>query len=108
MIGLDYYRTITAKPKLFKKLAEAYLAAGIPVYIITAVKRNNITPTLDSIKRSRVPCTAIEFVVFEDFEEIPQLKLAVCQRLGIKLMYDDLEEVTELLAKHRILTALIR
>lgn len=106
--GLDYYGTITSEPKLFRQLSAALLAAGSTVYIITAVRTSNIAKTRQSIEHSKVPYTHIEFVIFEDFSNIPRLKLEACKRLGVKLMFDDLTEVCELLSKHRIMTAQIR
>lgn len=104
IVGLDFNGTITKNPKLFKRLSAALLAAGYPVYIITAVRASNVSATRQSITKSKVPHTAIEIVVFREFEEIPELKLRACQRLGVKLMIDDMPHTCELLAKHKILT----
>lgn len=108
MIGIDYYRTITVNPKLFKRVSGALMAAGYPVYIITAVRPQNVSGVRESVKKSKVPHTQLEVVVFEEFDEIPQLKLEACKRLGVKMMYDDLPGVCELLAKHGIVTCQIR
>ena len=108
MIGIDYYRTITNDPKLFKRLAATYLAAGYPVYIITAVRKENKQKVLESIKRSKVPHTSVEVVVFEDYTEIPKLKLEACKRLGVKIMYDDIVETCELLSGYHITTCQVR
>lgn len=108
IIGLDYYKTITNDPRLFRQLSAALLAAGCIVYIITAVHSKNIIKTRESIKRSKVPSTHVEIVIFENFEDIPRLKLEACKRLGVKMMFDDLPLICELLAKHHIITAQIR
>lgn len=108
IVGIDYYRTITKDPKLFKRLSASLLSVGYPVYIITAVRVSNVSATRHSILKSKVPHTAIEIVVFRDFDEIPELKLNACKRLGVKLMIDDLPQVCELLGKNKILTLQIR
>jgi hypothetical protein len=108
MIGFDYYRTITNNPKLFKKLATAYLAAGFPVHIITAVRKENKQKVKESIKRSKVPYTTLEIVVFNDYTEIPMLKLEAAKRLGVKIMYDDMEETCKLLSEYHITTCQLR
>ena len=108
MIGIDYNGTITKNPKLFKRLSAALLAAGYPVYIITAVRVPNVSATRHSIVKSKVPHTSIEIVVFREFDDIPELKLRACQRLGVKLMIDDMPATCELLAKNKILTLQVR
>lgn len=84
------------------------MAAGYPVYIITAVRADKVSIVKDLVKKSKVPHTSLEIVVFKEFEEIPQLKLEVCKRLGVRLLFDDLESVCTHLAAHGILTAQIR
>lgn len=108
MIGIDYYRTITQEPKLFKRLATAYISAGYPVYIITAVRAENVSKVRQSVIKSKVPHTRLEIVVFKNFEDIPKLKLEACKRLGVKIMYDDLEAVCTLLADNKIITCQVR
>lgn len=108
MIGIDYNNTITKDEKLFKRLAGALLAAGYPVYIITAMKRPASQERLKQLRKTKVPHTAIEIVYFKDFTEIPRLKLQACQRLGVKLLFDDMPEVTELVSQHKILTCLVK
>lgn len=104
-IGIDYYKTITNDPKLFTKLINSLLIDH-QIYIITAVKVENIATVRHDIRK--IPCTHLEIVIFENYEDIPRLKLEACKRLGIKMMFDDMVEVCELLTKHRILTAQIR
>lgn len=106
--GIDYYRTITMNPKLFRKLSSAILLAGYPVYIITAVRQDRAAIVREEVKRSKVPYTFLELVIFKEFDDIPQLKLEACKRLGVKFMFDDLETVCTLLSKHGILTAQVR
>lgn len=108
MIGIDYYKTITAEPKLFKNLAESYIASGLPVYIITAVQKKYVARVMEDVKKSRIPHTHLEIIVFENYNDIPKLKLEACKRLGVKIMYDDMVETCELLAKYKIRTCQIR
>lgn len=108
IIGIDYYRTITTNPKIFRKLTATLLNQGCTIYIITAVRADKVALVKDSVKRSKVPHTMLEVVVFKEFEDIPQLKLEACKRLGVRLMFDDLEQVCILLAENNILTAQVR
>lgn len=108
IIGIDYYRTITSDPKIFRAICQPWIGAGYSVYVITAVRRNNITTTRESIRKRKVSYSGIEIVEFEDYEDIPTLKLAACKRLGVRLMFDDMPETCELLSKHGIMTAQIR
>lgn len=108
MIGIDYYRTITNDPKLFKRLSTAYITAGYPVYIITAVRLENVAKVRQSVIKSKVPHTHLEIVIFENYEDIPMLKLSACKRLGVKVMYDDMQATCELLSKHKIMTLQVR
>jgi hypothetical protein len=72
------------------------------------VKAENVSKVRESVKKSKVPHTHLEIVVFNEFEEIAQLKLDACKRLGVKIMYDDLSSVCELLAKNKIITCQVR
>lgn len=107
-IGIDYHGTITKDERLFKRLASAYLAAGIPVYIISALKNPCDEKIRKEVLKCKVPHTGIELVYFKDYSEIAELKLQVCRRLSVRLMYDDMEAVAKLLAKNGIITAQIR
>jgi len=108
MIGLDFYRTITKDSKLFKRLAESYMAAGYPVYIISAVRKENVSRVIAQVKNCKVPHSHLEVVEFTNYEDIPKLKLEACKRLGVKIMYDDMQETCELLAKYKIRTCQVR
>ena len=102
MIGIDFYKTITKYPKYFRNLAAMYIQSGYPVYIISAVHPKNVAKLREEVKRSKVPYTHLEVVPFIDVEDIPQLKLYACQRLGVKFMYDDMDSVCQLLLKEGI------
>jgi len=108
VIGLDYHNTITKDEKHFRRLAMAYISVGIPVYIISALKIPTDTNIKKEVLKCKVPNSGVELVYFKDFGEIAQLKLDVCKRLHITMMYDDMEAVCKLLAKNGIRTAQIR
>jgi hypothetical protein len=108
VIGIDFYGTISAYPRTFRKLSESFLTAGDQVYIISAAKRQNISILRDEIKKSKIRYTALEIIVFDDYLKIPELKLLACKRLGIRLLFDDREDTCTLLARHGVLTAQIR
>jgi len=108
MIGIDFYKTISTNPKLFKRLAESYMSSGYPVYIVSAVALKNVSKLRENVKKSKVPHTHLEIVIFDDYEDIAPLKLAACKRLGIKVMYDDMESVCTLLAANDICTLQVR
>lgn len=83
------------------------MAAGYPVYIITAVQSHRVAIVRELVKKSKVPYTSLEIVVFKELDEIPQLKLETCKRLGVWFMIDDMLTVCALLKEHGILTAQI-
>jgi hypothetical protein len=108
VIGIDYHNTITKDEKLFRQMAAAYRAIGIPVFIISAL-RNPTNPSIKKeVLRCKVPNDGIELVYFKDYSEIAELKLAVCKRLSVRLMFDDMPSVCKLLAKNGIITAQVR
>lgn len=102
IIGIDYHNTITSNPKLFTKLIDSLLGAQHTVCIVTAVRATNVAKTRHALRR--VPRSHIEIIIFENYEDIPRLKLEACKRLGIKMMFDDMPEVCDLLAEHKIMT----
>jgi len=101
IVGIDFYGTIDKSPKTFRKLSEALLAQGHTVYIISAVK--NVSKLEEEVKKSKVPYTHLEIILFKDYLDVPQLKLEACKRLGVKMMFDDREDTCELLSSKRIL-----
>jgi|ERR1035437_1405196 uncharacterized protein (UPF0254 family) len=107
-IGLDYHGVIDQNEKLFRQMAIAWRSIGIPVYIISALK----IPTAEGAKEQRLKCKVpndgVELVYFKDYEEIAELKLRVCKRLSVTLMFDDMPAVCKHLAKNGIMTAQIR
>lgn len=108
VIGIDYFNTITKDEKLFRTLAAAYRSIGIPVFIISALKNPTNPERKKELLRCKVPNDGVEIVYFKDYEEIAELKLAVCKRLSVRLMYDDMPSVCKLLAKNGIITAQVR
>lgn len=107
-IGLDYHNTISKHEKIFKKMATAWMAQGIPVFIISALKIPTDASFKTNVMKCKVPHTGVELVYFKDYGEIAELKLAVCKRLSVSIMYDDMESVCKLLAKNGIATCQVR
>lgn len=97
-VGLDFYGTIEKYPKAFKGLTDNY---GGAVYIITAVKSGNEKEVMRLIKRTKIKAE-VHIVTYENFWEVPKLKLRKCQELKIKLFFDDLQATVDLLNKHHI------
>jgi hypothetical protein len=108
VIGLDYHNTITKHERLFKRLAAVWIANGIPVFIISALKNPTDPKIKKEVDRCKVPHTGVELVYFKDYEEIAELKLAACKRLSVSIMFDDMPSVCKLLAKNGIATGQIR
>ena len=102
IIGFDFQDTISAHPKVFRNLATALMPFGHTVYIISAVKKQNVSKRIEEVKRSKVPHAHLELVVYDDYLSIPQKKLEACKRLGVKLMIDNNGDVCQLLARHKI------
>ena len=92
IVVLDLYGTITAQPKFFKMFAEFVLAAGGQVHVVTAVGPFNRKQALKDLRHSRVPYTSVEVVVFEEFHQVPALKMAVCERLKADMIIDDRDD----------------
>lgn len=105
VIGLDFYGTVTRNNKIFRNIAQALIAQGHEVYIVSAVKRNNISKLKTELKHSKVPYSYLEIVPYENYWEIPELKLKACKRLGIRMLLDDNEDTCQLLSEQGILTA---
>lgn len=104
--GFDYSGVISKYPKRFKKLATALLAQGDTVYIVSAKRHENVAKLRQDIKH--FPCTRLEVVVHNDYLKIPELKLRACKRLGIRVMFDDREDICKLLSENGIMTGQIR
>lgn len=103
VIGLDYWQVISHYRDYFKEFAERMLDAGHQVHIITAVGEQRARTVFKDIDATGVPYTEKHKVVFTDPKESPELKLALCQALGVTVFYDDRDDVSRLLNQHGIL-----
>lgn len=108
VIGLDYHNTITRNEDLFSVLATAWREADIEVYIISALKEGADQSKVYEREDCLVPHNGLEIVYFKEYSEIPELKLEVCNRLDIQLLFDDMPEVVKLCQTNGILTCLVK
>ena len=92
IVVLDLYDTITAQPRFFKKFAEFVLAGGGQVHVVSAIGPMSQKKAVKDLHHSRVPYTSFTPVVFEEFYQIPSLKMAVCERLHADLIIDDRDD----------------
>lgn len=95
-IGIDFYDTITADPSRFRRLIRSLKDRGHSVFIVSAVRKENIGRLQKDFKRSRVRCELAP-VVFDNYFDVPKLKLRECRRLGIDEMIDDRADTCKLL-----------
>lgn len=102
IVGLDFYGTIQEKPAQFWDLAEALLPDN-EVHIVTAVKEENLERVAMDVHDSKISYSSLNPLIFEDYAEVPLLKLQACQDLNIELFIDDRADVCELLKKNGIL-----
>lgn len=102
ILGLDFYKTITVCPRVYKKLAETILAGGGQVHIITAVKSKNVEKVKVELAATDVPYTELHIVEFTEYNDIPELKAQVCGRLELDMLIDDMRETVELVYKSHI------
>lgn len=107
-IGLNYHGTIDKNFNLFKGLTHVWVNNGIEVYVIAALK-NPIDPNRrKEIEHCKVMKTGVEIIPFQDYTEVPALKLRTCRLLGITLMFDHTENICQLLAQNGIATCQVR
>ena len=109
IIGIDYWKTITAHPKFFKSFVEIMQSDGHSVYLISAYnqKRSGISYK-EQIKREcaeyKIDFDRIVVVGFKSDDQNPEVKLKTCLDLGVEIFFDDRPDVCELLAKNNIVT----
>lgn len=108
VIGLDYHNTITRNEDLFSMLMTGWRDMGQQVYIISALKEGADPSKIYEREDCLVPHDGIEIVYFNNYDEIPELKLEACCRLGIDILFDDMPAVTALCSANGILTCLVR
>lgn len=108
VVGLDYHNTITKDERFFKRFAILLREAGVPVYIVSALKNPCDPKRKKEVERCSVSNDGVELVYFKDFGEIAELKLEVCKRLHITHFFDDMESVAKHLARNGIVTMQVR
>lgn len=108
VIAFDYYKTISTHERYFKQLAVLYASIGTPVYIISALKNPVDLMKKKEVMKCKVVNNGVHIVPFTNYEDIPELKLQVCKRLGVTHMYDDMPEVCRVLSKENIVTFQVR
>ena len=88
-LGLDFNGTITHWYAQLDQLANAVIASGGEVYIISACLEKNRYKTQERIEASGTPNSGVRIVIYEDYEDIANLKLPILQELGLDLYIDD-------------------
>lgn len=101
-LGLDFYKTITVCPRIYKKLAETILAGGGQVHIITAVKPKNVEKVKTELAATSIPYTELHIIEFENYDDIPELKAQICGSLDLDMLIDDMLPTVELVYKSHI------
>ncbi len=106
-VGFDYWQVLSHYPEKFKFMADAFIAAGAEVHVISAVGKNHTPDSVaEAVHRLGFMWDAETFihaVVFDHPRQSPELKLAKCQELGIDMFFDDRDDVCRLLNKNGIL-----
>jgi hypothetical protein len=112
-IGLDFWNVITQFPDQMKHLAASWFE-GNEVYIISAVGDRAIKKygsTIEEYKKHiesfGVANVGVEVLYFEKDDDIAQMKLEACKRLGIELFIDDRPGTVELLHRNGIVALLM-
>lgn len=89
ILGLDFYDTISAYPKALRLLANDIIVSGGQVHIVTAIKRVNEERVYRHIRDARVPYSDIHIVFYENYNDIPKLKVPVYKELGCDIIVED-------------------
>ena len=100
-IGIDFYDTITSDPSKFRRLVRGLEEKGCQVFIISAVKRENMGRLAVDYEKSRVGGKLVP-VIFDSYFDVPKLKLGECQRLGVSELIDDRADTCKLLSDNGI------
>lgn len=95
-LGLDFYGTIQANSKFYRELAELVLAGGGSVFVVSAIKAGNEKRLVRELHRTRVPHTALEIILFDNWFDVPKLKLEVYKRLNLDCLIDDRADVCDM------------
>ena len=73
-IGIDFYDTITNDPSKFRRLIRRLKEKGHTVFVVSAVKEENVGRLERDFKKSRMRCELVP-VVFNTFFDVPMLKV---------------------------------
>lgn len=107
IVGIDYYRTISAYPQQFDSMITNLIAGGHTVYIVSAVGGKSAgtveQAVIDLYPWLVVYSDMVHEVRFKRPHESPALKLAKCKELGIEIFYDDRQDVVDMLNDNGIL-----
>lgn len=102
-VGIDFYDTLTAYPEIYATMIQALEDSGVEVYIISAVKAENEERARRAIDNCDLAYTEVRIIVFEEYDQVPELKLWACKELGIQMMIDDRADTCAKLNKAGIL-----
>lgn len=108
IVGFDLNDTITAFPQEFRALADCVLSNDGQVHIVTAIKKGNEEYVERKLAASRVQYTKLHIIHFEDYNDIPKLKLPIIKNLGIEMYFDDNPGVNFLLSTSGILACTVQ
>lgn len=97
IIGFDYWQVLSHYPKEFQFIISSFISEGSKVCVISAVGENRRGTVAQAVRDLGFRSIPVHEVVFNDPSESPQLKLELCQRLGIQMFFDDRDDVCRLL-----------
>ena len=99
IIGFDYWQVISHYPDEIGQICDAMHAAGHEVRVISAIGKKRIGTIADEVRKvwPTFPVEWVHEVVFDNPRQSPELKLAMCQELGVTMFFDDRDDVCRLL-----------
>lgn len=92
-LGLDFYDTVTAAPKVYRKLAQSIIDNGGEVHIISHVHPGKEVALTKDLKHTHIPHTALHIITTLKYHEVPALKRTIIRNLGIDIYLDDRADV---------------
>lgn len=111
VIGFDYWQCVSHYPDEFRNMLCAFENWADDVHIISAIGKTRIGTIANDVKNTegwdgwsdKWYEERVHEVIFKKSRESPELKLAKCKELGIKMFFDDRKDVCELLNANGIL-----
>lgn len=94
-IGFDYWNVLSHYPVHFVNLASMYIDYGNEVYVISAVGKNRAGTVKADVDRICRDLFEVHEVIFSHPSQSPVLKTAKALELGIKVFYDDRQDVCD-------------